>query len=122
MLSDFEVNKTLAIAVGHKCYYDNRTYTNDGKNVVVKGNGVLGWFDPCNNWNEIGPLIHKLGISLIKMEDEYIAVGPDWDYIDIRNYDIDSPCIGADAAVTSDTNPLRAASLCAIAILEKQKS
>lgn len=62
-LSDFDVNKAVAIAVGHKCYYDRGNYTNDGKNVVVKGKGVVGWFDPCNNWADMGPIIDKNNIT-----------------------------------------------------------
>ena len=56
-MSDFEINRLVAIKLGHKSYHEDGSYTNDGRNVTVKGNGILGWFNPCNNPEDMWPLI-----------------------------------------------------------------
>ena len=65
-MSDFEINKAVAIALGHKCYYDNDSFTNGlmGSSVVVKGNGTIGSINFVNSWADAGPIIQKYGIEL----------------------------------------------------------
>lgn len=48
-MSDFEINKLVAKLMGHQCYYDNNSYTNDGLNVTVTGNGWRGWYNPTRD-------------------------------------------------------------------------
>lgn len=64
--SDFEINKAVAIKQGHKCYYDDGTYTNGrmGSDVVVKGNGILGSINYIYSWERMGPIIADNGICL----------------------------------------------------------
>ena len=63
-MSDFEINRLVAIKAGHKSYHEDGSYTNDGSNVTVKGNGILGWFNPCKNPEDIWPIIVKNGICI----------------------------------------------------------
>lgn len=65
-MSDFEINKAVAIALGHKCYYGDGSFTNGlmGSSVVVKGNGVIGAVNFCNSWADAGPIIEQNKISL----------------------------------------------------------
>ena len=65
-MSDFEINKAVAIIEGHKCYYDNGSYTNglDANRAVVKGNGIIGGFDPCNNPADAWPIVTENRISI----------------------------------------------------------
>ena len=63
-LSDFEINKLVAIHRGHQCYYGDGSYTNDGLNVTVKGNGRIGWFNPCRLPEDAWPIIVENGISI----------------------------------------------------------
>lgn len=63
-LSDFEINRLVAIAEGHKCYYGDGSYTNDGQHVTVKGNGFIGWFQPCSEPDIAFRIIMKNNISL----------------------------------------------------------
>ena len=64
-MSDFEINKQVAILSGHKCYYDNGSYTNDNKHVTVKGNGILGWFQPCSEPYDAWPIIDDIFSTLV---------------------------------------------------------
>ena len=63
-MSDFEINKAVAIATGHKCYYGNGSYTNDGEHVTVRGNGLIGWFRPCSDPDRAWQIILANNISL----------------------------------------------------------
>lgn len=63
-LSDFEINKLVAIHCGHQCYYGDGSYTNDGLNVTVKGNGRIGWFNPCRLPEDAWAIIVENNISL----------------------------------------------------------
>lgn len=95
--SDFDVNKMVAIKAGHKSYHDDGSYTNDGINVTVKGNGILGWFNPCKNPNDMWPLIFKNGICItVNRFGEWTASA----------LNIDGTC-----KQYSDANPLRAAAI-----------
>lgn len=102
-MSDFEINRLVAIAEGHKCYYGDGSYTNDGVNVTVKGNRRIGWFNPCREGDTAWPIIQKNGISI----NHYNGV---WE----ASFEWDAPvgAFGTDETVTTSTehkNPLRAA-------------
>ncbi len=63
-LSDFEINKKVAISIGFSCYYGDGSYTNGGglRAAIVRGknhngNFMLGGFDPCNNPSDAMPII-----------------------------------------------------------------
>lgn len=94
-MTDFEINKAVAIAEGHSCYYGDGSFTNGlmGRKVTVKGNGVVGCMDFCNSWADAGPIIERERITITS------ALKRDWwDAIDIS----------ANIEVRHE-NPLRAA-------------
>ncbi|ATN01146.1 phage protein NinX family protein [Proteus terrae] len=104
-LSDFEINKRVAIFIGFSCYYGDGSYTNGlgSRAAIVKGknnhgNFRLGEFDPCNNSADAMPIIIGNLISLMAdmSEDRGSAW---WCASDISN------------GITSryKSNPLRAA-------------
>lgn len=64
-LSDFEINRLVAIAEGHKCYYGDGSYTNDGVNVTVKGNRRIGWFNPCREGDTAWQIIRDNEINIL---------------------------------------------------------
>lgn len=74
-MSDFEINKAVAIAEGHSCYYGDGSFTNGlmGRKVTVKGNGVVGCMDFCNSWADAGPIIEKYGICLIPLKKGWLT-------------------------------------------------
>lgn len=70
-LSDFEINKKVAISIGFSCYYGDGSYTNGlgSRAAIVKGknhhgNFRLGEFAPCNNPSDAMPIIIDNNISL----------------------------------------------------------
>ena len=75
VMSDFEINKAVAIALGHKCYYDNGSFTNGlmGSSVVVKGNGTIGSVNFVNSWADAGPIIQENKIPLNPFRDAWTA-------------------------------------------------
>ena len=65
-----------------------------------------------NNWSDMGPIVAESGVSLIKLGGDYIAVGGQWDYIDISEHDdAEDCCIGANVIRYAHKNPLRAAAV-----------
>ena len=69
-MSDFEVSKRVAILLGHNCYYGDGSYTNDNAHVTVKGNGLLGWFQPRVEPHDAWRIIvdNKIGITFVNGE------------------------------------------------------
>ncbi|WP_311746406.1 phage protein NinX family protein [Proteus penneri] len=72
-LSDFEINKRVAIFIGFSCYYGDGSYTNGlgSSAAIVKGKNYhgyfrLGEFAPCNNPADAMPIIIENEISMIK--------------------------------------------------------
>lgn len=63
-MSDFEINKLVAIHRGHQCYYGDGSFTNDGLNVTVKGNGRIGWFNPCRLPEDAWPILKEYCIDI----------------------------------------------------------
>ncbi|EEQ3040097.1 DUF2591 domain-containing protein [Escherichia coli] len=82
-LSDFEINKAVAISVGFQCYYGDGSYTNNLglRGAIVKGENdsglfMVGEFNPCNNPADAWPIIKENMISIINLdEDEWGARG-----------------------------------------------
>ncbi|BBT89432.1 hypothetical protein WP8W19C02_10520 [Enterobacter cloacae] len=71
-LSDFEINKSVAISVGFPCYYGDGSYTNNLglRGAIVKGENdsglfMVGEFNPCNNPADAWPIIagNKINIE-----------------------------------------------------------
>ncbi|HHA1934025.1 TPA: phage protein NinX family protein [Enterobacter ludwigii] len=114
-LSDFEINKIVAIATGHKKFNDlgwQGTQEGNYSSVIVKGPIKIGGFDPCNNAADAWPIIVGNDISLN-------SYGSAWE----ASFEHDAPigAFGTDETVTSGyehRNPLRAAM---IAFLMKQE-
>ncbi|ENH2190310.1 DUF2591 family protein [Escherichia coli] len=76
-LSDFEINKAVAISVGFQCYYGDGSYTNNLglRGAIVKGENdsglfMVGEFNPCNNPADAWPIITESKISTMWMTAE----------------------------------------------------
>ena len=78
VMSDFEINKAVAISLGFPCYYGDGSYTNglgltgaivSGKN--NKGMFMVGEFNPCNNPIDAWPIIveNRIGINPMTGDD-----------------------------------------------------
>ena len=70
-LSDFEINKAVAISVGFPCYYGDGSYTNNLGLIgaIVKGKNtsglfMVGEFNPCHNPTDAMQIIVGNSISL----------------------------------------------------------
>lgn len=66
-LSDFEINKRVAIATGHKKFNGlgwQGTQEDSCSAVIVRGPTKIGAFDPCNNPADAWPIIEKYRISV----------------------------------------------------------
>lgn len=77
-LSDFEINKRVAIFIGFSCYYGDGSYTNGlgSRAAIVKGKNYhgyfrLGEFDPCNNPSDAMPIIIENKISLLAGDSNF---------------------------------------------------
>lgn len=67
-LSDFEINKLVAIATGHKQLGSlGWRGLKDGEfnEVMVRGPLKIGGFDPCNNPADAWPIIDENNITII---------------------------------------------------------
>lgn len=115
-MTDFEINKAVAIAEGHSCYYGDGSFTNGlmGRKVTVKGNGVVGCMDFCNSWADAGPIIlsNKISLHAPSLLESWSAefVGSDEDVND--GYEVDY-------FHHRDKNPLRAAMIVFLMMQEK---
>lgn len=105
-MSDFEINKAVAIALGHKCYYDNGSFTNGlmGSSVVVKGNGTIGSVNFVSSWADAGPIIEANKISIFSDSDE----GSDTDKSP-NDYWWSAISFDTGCQHNAESNPLRAA-------------
>ncbi|NBM10991.1 MULTISPECIES: phage protein NinX family protein [unclassified Proteus (in: enterobacteria)] len=79
-LSDFEINKRVAIFIGFSCYYGDGSYTNGlgSRAAIVKGKNYhgyfrLGEFDPCNNPADAMSIIIESEISMIKSSSGWMC-------------------------------------------------
>lgn len=104
-LSDFEINKLVAISTGHKQFSSlgwQGLQEGDFNAVIVRGPRKIGGFDPCNEPEDAWPIIIDNKLSL----NNY---GSSWE----ASFEHDEPvgAFGTDECVTSgveDKNPLRA--------------
>ena len=95
-LSDFEINRRVAIATGHKKFNSLgwQGLQEDGCNaVIVRGPMKIGGFDPCNNPADAWPIIVK---NLLTMKPVVYQGTVNW-------------IVSRDIHAHHDTNPLRAA-------------
>lgn len=109
-MSDFEINKQVAIIQGHKCYYDNGSYTN-GYNkisVIVKGNGIIGQFDPCNNPADAWPILMANHIGIMPFKSGAATAWPTSIGL-LSNFHV------------KHENPLRAAMICYLMMKDAEK-
>ncbi|AXH43508.1 putative NinX protein [Erwinia phage vB_EhrS_49] len=63
-MSDFEINKAVAIKLGLKPYYDDGKYSHDGEFVVTRGPKCLGRWEPCKEPHQAWSIIVENKISL----------------------------------------------------------
>lgn len=116
-LSDFEINKRVAIATGHKKFNSlgwQGAQEEGCSAVVVRGPMRIGVFDPCNDAADAWPIIVANGISL----NHYTGT---WE----ASYEYDAPigAFGTDETVTcaiEHKNPLRAAMIAFLLMQESQ--
>ena len=82
-LSDFEINKLVAISTGFACYYGDGSYTNglSRRAAIVKGknhhgNFRLGEFAPCNDPADAMPIIieNKIGMNFVNNNIGWSAI------------------------------------------------
>lgn len=111
-MTDFEINKAVAIAEGHYCYYGDGSFTNGlmGRKVTVKGNGVVGCMDFCSSWTDAGPIIEKHMICLSADVFAEPQDGGKW---------VAQPAYGWDSERVRSDNPLRAAMIVFLMMQEK---
>lgn len=69
-ISDFEINKQVATALGASPYFSDsgdfeKSISQGDESVIIKSNFKLGAFDPCNNPSDAWPIITNEGISLL---------------------------------------------------------
>ena len=136
--SDFEINRTVAIALGMivqdefsehlgftERYHEQYPNTVWAAKCDAIGNQSEAWeqFCPCNSWSDIGQLIEECGISLINInctgnwfacsnvEFETICMSPDGsdNGVSCFNAKNESYC----------TNPKRAAAICYLKMKER---
>lgn len=90
-LSDFEINKLVAIATGHKQFSSlgwQGLQDGDFNAVIVRGPMKIGGFDPCNNPADAWPIIvgNKINIRFgaegMACEAQFIQYG----YESIEHY------------------------------------
>lgn len=80
-MTDFEINKGVAVKLGLKLF--------TGAVTERKGDSwvrIIPYhnFNPCNSWADAGDIAEKYGISVIKPNDEWIAYI--WDDDDIESH------------------------------------
>lgn len=104
-MSDFEINKAVAVALGGKATTDNMGMAiyDMGDNpplVVSQFMHSKGDFLPCNSWADAGQIIEKNGISITKFDHGMWLASSDAYWVDGDEWQI-----GGEAS----QNPLRAA-------------
>ncbi len=112
-MSDFEISKRVAILLGHNCYYGDGSYTNDNAHVTVKGNGILGWFQPCVEPYDAWRIIVDNGIGLVSENGKIIGATN-------NSQEFYEP-FGGVVFKCLDKNPLRAAMITFLMMKEKEQ-
>lgn len=129
-LSDFEINKAVAISVGFPCYYGDGSYTNNHglRGAIVKGKNdsgifMLGEFNPCLNPGDAWLIIVDNKIALIACLDGWIAC-PYGSVIDGDTTESQSIMYVNSwnkATCFADNNPLRAAMIVYLMMKDAEK-
>lgn len=107
-MSDFEINLEVAKVVIGAVWFLEKSPRSDNAVLVTNhmGSGERD-FDPCNYWNDAGPVIKNYSISLVNIGDEWIAATRD---VGMEGYLGDEHlCLYGRDELFSDKNPLRAA-------------
>lgn len=109
IMTDFELNKVIAKALGYTCHESN----NGDKVWIRKYNrsagetDYFGLVDYCNNWNDLMPLLvdHKIGYRVpISMGDRNLYTA-----ISFNGYRV------------SNENPQRALAECLLKVLQEKQ-
>lgn len=107
-LSDFEINKLVAIATGHKQFSSlgwQGLQEGNFSAVIVRGPRKIGGFDPCNDPADAWPIItsNRIGIVPGTATDKWAAHHGNWDI------------------AIADVNPLRAAMIIFLMMQDSRK-
>jgi len=121
-LSDFEINKRVAISVGFSCYYGDGSYTNNLglRGAIVKGKNdsglfMVGEFNPCQNPADAYPIIIENRIAIIPdtAAGEWVA------FNEFTLYEGDWMFASDPTHHSNGKNPLRCAMECFLLMQEK---
>lgn len=107
-MSDFEINKKVAIELELKPYYEDGSYSNDGLSVVTRGPRCLGRWNPCNEPHQAWPIILSKGISLMFDGEWQACAGLTMDNGGLIGWDY----------YCSDAKPLKAAMIVYLQMME----
>lgn len=102
-MSDFEINKSVALALGFRLYKDGKSCR--GNHVAIKEGGCGAFaMDWCNNPADAWPIVlsNKIGINPGTASDKWAAHYCNWDI------------------ATADANPLRAAMIVFLTMQESK--
>ena len=108
-MSDFEINKAVALAVGYQLSSDFQSLLDEFSpgcvNIIIEGSQST--FNPCNSWADAGTIIKNNNISLVNAGDEWIAATRD---VGMEGYLGDEHlCLYGCGELVYDKNPIRAA-------------
>lgn len=115
-MSDFDINKLVAIATGHKQLGSlGWRGLKDGEfnEVMVRGPLKIGGFDPCNNPADAWPVIVANNIDIIQDNGQGCALATN---SAIQMF------LGDDVHISQDENPLRAAMIVFLMMQESKNA
>lgn len=80
-MTKFDINKAIADFVGAEYHVALRSGYGDCRMLMKKDRRAseLPYFDYCNNWNDLMPLVVEYGITWNKYKDGYHAIPIDED-------------------------------------------
>lgn len=115
-MSDFDINKLVAIATGHKQLGSlgwRGLKDGDFNEVMVRGPLKIGGFDPCNNPADAWPVIVANNIDIIQDNGQGCALATN---SAIQMF------LGDDVHISQDENPLRAAMIVFLMMQESKNA
>lgn len=114
-MSDFEINKLVASSIKIK-FYDRCGYIeiDDALEGIRTGSDEFKEFDPCNSWDDMGPIIVENDITISPSLGAWLHDGKS------HGYNNDSYDIGK-IYESSDKKLLRAAAIVFLMIKESTK-
>lgn len=119
-LSDFEINKAVAIQLGMKPFCETTGWqgltSEPYVDVIVRGAGRLGAFNPCNNPSDAWPIIFEDRIAIIpdSAAGEWVA------FNEFTLYEGDWMFASDPARHVNGKNPLRAAMIVYLMMKESE--